>query len=175
MHSFELPNGDRRTVDTLEVLGGNKYRTANLKGEPVVIDPADPESPYFGAMYLPDGFPPEPEPAPTEADIRTSADARALALAGQYSDAERETCPVQIAEAEALAANPEAYTPFLNMRAEKRGMDAASLAEIVRQRQSAYAAAMGAIYGAMNQILANPPATVLEMEADPRWPTFPTT
>lgn len=64
------------------------------------------------------------------------------AIKRQYPDAERESWPIQLSEAAALAADPQAETPFLDGLRINRGFGEAvpELAEKVRLKNAAYIA-----------------------------------
>lgn len=68
-------------------------------------------------------------------------------IAASYPDGEVKSWPQQVAEAAALALDPDAPTPLLTAIAAERGVPAADLAGMVRIKASAYAAVSGRLIG----------------------------
>ncbi|MBF9050620.1 hypothetical protein GTA62_14800 [Roseobacter sp. HKCCD9010] len=123
-----------------------------------------------GYRRLPDDiFEAPPVEPPTIADVRGEAGRRAEALVAEYLVCERETWPVQIQEAEAYLVDQTAATPFLTPRAAGRGVTVAELATTVIAKRDALAAATGAIYGAMDVLLAMDPIPA-DFADDSHWP-----
>ena len=69
------------------------------------------------------------------------------AIANDYPLHERESWPVQLEEAKALQANPEATTPWLDACAGARGLDKAELAARVLAKDTAYRLISGNLSG----------------------------
>lgn len=74
-------------------------------------------------------------------------DARVAALAAGYSSFERESWPVQLLEADAYIANPEAATPWLDAASTARGITKNELALRVKVMDTAYRTIHGALTG----------------------------
>lgn len=95
-------------------------------------------------------------PAPPElADLAAAAqrkvDAeytrRMGALANSYPSHERESWPVQLAEAQALQADEAAATPWIDQCASKRGLERVELAARILQKDAAYRQISGSLTG----------------------------
>lgn len=69
------------------------------------------------------------------------------AIADGYPMHERESWPVQLEEAKALQADPEATTPWLDACAAARGLDKAELAARVLAKDAAYRLISGTLSG----------------------------
>lgn len=97
---------------------------------------------------------------------------RLRALVAQYSDAERETWPPQVREAEAVLADPAASAPLLGPLAQVRGITIAEMAQRVLTKADAFAGASGAILAAQKALLAtsSPPENPT---SDEHWPEAP--
>lgn len=72
---------------------------------------------------------------------------RMAAIADGYPLHERESWPVQLEEAKALQADPEATTPWLDACAGARGLDKAELATRVLAKDAAYRLISGTLSG----------------------------
>ena len=81
------------------------------------------------------------------AALANQYDTRVQALAAGYSQYERESWPVQTAEAMAYTADPQAVTPWLDAASAARGIDKAELATRVIAMDTAYRQIHGALTG----------------------------
>ncbi|CAM5289998.1 hypothetical protein [Eoetvoesiella caeni] len=86
------------------------------------------------------------------AEINDACDLAGKAVLKGYPDVEIRTWPQQAAEADALAADPEASAPLLTKIAGDRGLSVADLAARVQSKEAAFKAAAGALLG-MRQAL----------------------
>ena len=104
--------------------------------------------------------------------ITAERDRRIEALGEGYTPTERETWPVQISEAQALLADPEAPAPMLRLVAASRGVTPVQMAERVMQLASAKAAASGAILAAGRRLAdaANAGNLPEDWTDDKHWP-----
>jgi hypothetical protein len=93
----------------------------------------------------------------TITDVDAEMSRRLEALASGYTPQERETWPTQIEEARAILAGVEPRTSLLAGRAAARGVPLADLAQVVMQKEAAFAAASGAIMGARDTLAALDP------------------
>lgn len=80
-------------------------------------------------------------------DLAYQYDARVQALASGYSQYERESWPVQTAEATAYSIDPLTPTPWLDAASAARGIDKAALAARVIAMDAAYRQIHGALTG----------------------------
>lgn len=119
------------------------------KGWRAVNGPDDVE---YGESYSPT----QPsQPAPDLAELKLqkileidAAVAGAIApITSAYSQAERDTWPIQEAEAVAWTATPTAATPILNAIAAARGQIIADVATNVLTKAAAFKAVAGATFG----------------------------
>jgi hypothetical protein len=124
------------------------------------------------ASLIPETDNPSPDMAPTETHIRLEAERRMDVIRNGYFLGERETFDEQVREVEAYLADPQAETPFLTLRANRRGISVADLASSILSKRQEFRLATAQLYGAQDEIIANPPATVGEMRDDARWPSF---
>ncbi|WP_146036047.1 XkdW family protein [Pseudomonas sp. LFM046] len=76
------------------------------------------------------------------------------AIKRQYPDAERESWPIQLREAELLLTNPQAATPFLDalLMARAFGENKVELADKVRAKNEAYAGLSAALTGKRHKL-----------------------
>lgn len=81
------------------------------------------------------------------AALANQYDTRVQALAAGYSQYERESWPVQTAEATAYATDPQTATPWLDAASAARGIDKAELAVRVIAMDTAYRQIHGALTG----------------------------
>lgn len=97
-----------------------------------------------------------PPPAPPElADLAAAAQRKVDAeytrrmgeLANSYPAHERESWPVQLAEAQALQADANAITPWIDQCAAARGLDRLQLALRILQKDAAYRQVSGLLTG----------------------------
>lgn len=81
--------------------------------------------------------------------LNSAYEAEFAAIKAQYPDAERESWPIQLAEAESLAADPAALTPFLDALLVARGFGEtkAELAAKVQEKNQAYSAMSATLTG----------------------------
>lgn len=148
------------SVDTAPCPPGRRVVEATEGGPGWVHDPGT------GVLSAP---PTDPPPPPTEADVRAEA-ARRLAILGQpYSPEERETWPIQVLEAAALAVDPGAEVPMLAVLAAGRGQTVGDLAVTVRVKDAAFRAASAAILGAQAVLLVQDPIPA-DYTTDAHWP-----
>lgn len=98
---------------------------------------------------------PAPDPGPTLAqqkslkfaEIEQAAEAAVAPITAAYPIAERDTWPIQEAEAVAWTANSTAPTPILNAIATARGQTLAAVAANVLTKAAAFKALAGATFG----------------------------
>lgn len=109
------------------------------------------------------------EQAARAAGIRAESARRMSLIAAPYSREERETWPVQIAEAEAYTADAQAAVPMLTAIAAPRGLTVAQMAALVLSLRDAFKAATGAILAAQAALLAATPIPA-DYTADEYWP-----
>lgn len=79
--------------------------------------------------------------------VNTIYQNRMAAIADGYPLHERESWPVQLEEAHALQADPEAATPWLDACAAARGLDKTELARRVLEKDAAYRVISGNLSG----------------------------
>jgi len=108
-------------------------------------------------------------PAASTAMVTAERDRRLEAMAGAYSPSERETWSVQIAEAKALADDPDAPAPLLRALVSDDATALAALATRVLGLADAFAAASGAIMRAHNVLVAMDPIPA-DYADDKHWP-----
>ncbi|GAD20973.1 hypothetical protein [Acidovorax sp. MR-S7] len=105
------------------------------------------------ATYVPPDLPPADELA---GELRTALAAeyerRMQIIASGYPPSERESWPVQTAEARALLADPGAATPWIDAAAAVRGIDRDELAARIAAKDDAYRVIHGALTGARQRI-----------------------
>ena len=106
-----------------------------------------------GGVPLPPDLPPPDELAH---ELRTALAAeyerRMQIIASGYPPSERESWPVQTAEARALLADPEAATPWIDAAAAARSIDRLELAARIAAKDDAYRVSHGALTGARQRI-----------------------
>lgn len=107
-----------------------------------------------------------PDPEQVRAGIDAERDRRLKVIAGNYTQTERETWPVQVKEATALQSDPAADTPMLRGIVGPDG-DVSALAARVLALSAAFAAATGAIMGAATRLKAMDPLP--EDYTDDKW------
>jgi hypothetical protein len=103
------------------------------------------------------------------ASVVAEASRRLEAMASAYDRTERETWPVQIGEANALQADPNAPAPMLRALAGNDQAAVMALADKVLQLSNAFAATSGAIMRARNLLLAMDPIPA-DYADDKHWP-----
>ena len=91
--------------------------------------------------------------------VKMTAEQRLAAMVADYPPNERETWAVQVMEAEALTADPDAAAPFLRMRAQMRGADPLDFAAIVLTKNTEYRQGSAAILGHSDVLQAQIEAT----------------
>lgn len=104
----------------------------------------------------------------TDELVRAEAARRMALIAAPYSPEERETWPVQIAEAEAVALDPAAPAPLLAALAAARGLTVEAMAQRVLLLRDQFRAAAGAILAAQATLLAMDPIPQ-DFTDDSRW------
>lgn len=110
-----------------------------------------------------------PQIVVTEAMVRAEAGRRVEMLVAEALPCTGATWPMQVPEAEAYQADQTAPTPFLAARAAGCALTVAELAATVIAKRDALAAATGAIYGAMDVLLAMDPIPA-NFADDSHWP-----
>jgi hypothetical protein len=98
-----------------------------------------------------------PEVVISPTDVRNEGARRLEALFSEYSTAERETWPQQIAEATALAADGRASAPLLRSRVLGRESTLATLASLVLTKARAGWNASGFLLSKQDELLAMSP------------------
>lgn len=149
MSSSEMPPGAAgvnpavATLDDLPPFNPETHRARRVSGAWVVEVIPVPE--------------PGPEPElPTieqvKADLQVRVNSqyaqRMSAVALPYPQYERESWPIQLQEAQALAADPEAATPWIDACAAQRGLECSELAQRILAKDSAYRFISGQLTGA---------------------------
>lgn len=94
-------------------------------------------------------------PPPSEADVRAECARRLAAVVAGYTPEERETWPVQIAEAQAVIGGATT-APMLSALAEARGLPLATFAAAVLQIAAATKQATAKLLAAQARLLAMP-------------------
>ena len=89
--------------------------------------------------------------------VRQEAAERLQSIAADYSEAERETWPTQIEEAEAVKADPNAAAPFLRALAEAGGITPNAMADTILAKRDAFRAAAAVILAKQRTLLAMDP------------------
>ncbi|WP_322889301.1 MULTISPECIES: hypothetical protein [unclassified Yoonia] len=107
------------------------------------------------------------EHAARMAAIIAERDRRMSAIASGYSPIERETWPVQVEEAKAIKADPDAVTPMLSHLAAARGLTVDQMADRVLDLNAVFATATGQIMAAATILLAMDP--VPDDITDDKW------
>ena len=123
---------------------------------PTVFDPATQECVFADGAWSISNIPPPPTPdapsleqvkADKIAEINTAAESHISPITSAYSQAERDTWPIQEAEAAAWLANPSAATPMLTALATQRNMAMADLVASVQVKAATFKALAGAVFG----------------------------
>jgi len=138
-------------------------RPKNSLGELPVRDPAPT---WKGGKWVV-GWTIETIPA-TEQRIRNHAARRLRRLTDEYSPEERETWHQQVAEADALLADPDAPAVMLRALANADGISPEEMAAKVKAKADAYAAAAGTILACQRALLAMTPLPP-DFEDDDYW------
>jgi len=86
--------------------------------------------------------------------VREEGARRLRAIAADYSEAERETWPTQIEEAEALKVDPQASAPFVRSLAQADGVKADAMADAILMKRDAFSAAAAVILSKQRKLLA---------------------
>ena len=105
----------------------------------------------------------------TEAKVRAEGERRIEAIAKPYRPGERETWPVQIAEAEAVTADPATPTPLLDALRAPRGLTVAQMAARVLTKRDQFRSEAGAILAAQESLIATDPIPH-DYADDAHWP-----
>ena len=120
-------NGDVRDASSLTVPQDRRFREAwTFNGSAIAVDPVKQREIYRGL-------------------INAERDRRMEALAAGYTASERETWPVQVEEAKAVLADPNAPTPLLTALATARGQDVPTFAQHVLTLAAQFSGGTGAI------------------------------
>lgn len=120
----------------------------------------------YGALA--DYVAPEPEP-PTEDDVRAEGERRLQVVAGKYRLGERDTWPIQVAEAQAWTADNQATVPFLTAEAAETGETVADLVARIFAKQAEFVGPAGAVIGAQRALIAMDPIPA-DFADDAWWP-----
>lgn len=160
-NGFYLPeiHGDSIPADAVEISAerhaeliagqtAGRRIAAGRDGAPILIDPPAP-------------------PAPSAHDVRAECARRLTAVVAGYTPEERETWPVQIAEARAVVAGA-AEAPMLTVLAAARGLPLSAFAAAVLQVTAATTAATAKLLAAQARMLAMP-AIPADYTADHWW------
>ena len=102
-------------------------------------------------------------------EVRAEADRRIEALSKGYSRTERDTWATQVEEAKQVQADPTATPPFISARATWRGVTITEYATLVMDKHQNLAGKRGAIYGAMDALIASKPIP-LDYNLNKHWP-----
>lgn len=121
-------------------------------------------SPY--AEWVKGAWVDRPPPAPSADDVRAECARRMSALVAGYTPEERETWPVQIAEARAVI-DGATSAPMLSVLAEARGLSLEAFAASVLRVAEATTAATAALLAAQARLLSMP--TIPTDFADSKW------
>jgi len=89
--------------------------------------------------------------------IRQEGAERLQSIAADYSEAERETWPTQIEDAEALKANPNAAAPLVRSLATADSITPDAMADAILAKRAAYRAAAAVILAKQRTLLAMDP------------------
>lgn len=147
--SSEMPpfagdcNPDVATLDELPAYDPQTQRLRRVSGAWVVEAIPAPEP-------TPEPEPPTIEQLKSELQSRVNAQytQRMNAVALPYPQYERESWPIQLQEAQALAADPAAATPWIDTCATQRGLECTELAQRILAKDSAYRFISGQLTGA---------------------------
>lgn len=86
--------------------------------------------------------------------VRAELQRRLTAIASEYSEAERETWPTQIKEAEAVKADPTAVVPLVQALADADGITADAMADKILAKRDAFRATAAALLAKQRILLA---------------------
>lgn len=146
---YQLPSG--------EIVGLGQQFTLNIGGDDITFPPnwldlASQENlDDVGIVEVPDPAPAEPGLAELKqlkiAQIDAAAEAAIAPITAVYSQTERDTWPIQEAEAAAWTENPSAPTPMLDAIAAQRSMTRPDLVASVLEKAAAFKALAGATFG----------------------------
>lgn len=89
--------------------------------------------------------------------VRNELQRRLTAIASEYSEAERETWPTQIKEAEAVKGNPNAEAPLVKALAQADGVAADIMADKILAKRDAFRAIAGVLLAKQRTLLAMDP------------------
>lgn len=84
--------------------------------------------------------------------LTTEYESRMAAIASGYPPSERESWPVQTAEAAALLADPNAQTPWIDAASTARGLDRLELAQRIVTKDAQYRVYSGTLSGVRQRI-----------------------
>ena len=100
--------------------------------------------------------------------VRQEGADRLQAIADDYSEAERETWPTQIEEAEAIKAAPKAAAPLVRTLADADGITPDEMADAILAKRDAFSAAAAVILAKQRTLLAMDPIPT-DFDADKWW------
>lgn len=109
-------------------------------------------------------------------ELRDEYERRTQALGAPYPPTERESWPVQTAEAAALLANPESPTPWIDAASQARGIPRLELAHRIAAMDSTYRRVHGALTGTRQRIddeigaAGDDPHALLAIDVKADWP-----
>jgi len=86
------------------------------------------------------------------ATLESVYERRMQAISAGYPPSERESWPVQISEAAALLADPNAQTPWIDAAAAARGLDRLELARRIAAKDAQYRVVSGTLSGVRQRI-----------------------
>lgn len=129
--AIEITRGEHTDLLAAQSIG--KRITVDENGYPVAIDPPPLSLAKLKSLKI--------------AEIEQAADAAIAPITSAYPIAERDTWPIQEAEAVAWTANSTAATPMLNAIATARGQNLTDVAANVLTKAAAFKALAGATFG----------------------------
>lgn len=149
MDSSEMPPGAAgvnpavATLDDLPAFNPDTHRARRVSGAwvleliPLPEPGPEPELPTI-----------EQVKADLQARVNSQYAQRMSAVALPYPQYERESWPIQLQEAQALAADPAAASPWIDACAAQRGLECSELAQRILTKDSAYRFISGQLTGA---------------------------
>lgn len=85
-------------------------------------------------------------------ELAVEYESRMSVIASSYPPSERESWPVQMQEAQALLADPQATTPWIDAAAQARGLSRQELATRIAAKNAAYRVVSGTLTGVRQAI-----------------------
>lgn len=156
--------------------GAELYRSEEAPrlraGEAVIyIDPAESEADLIARLRAGQAHTLTTARAAASERITAEYQSATVAISAGYPPAERESWPVQTAEARALMADPDASTPWIDAAAAAREIDRAELAARIVGLDDAYRMLHGRLSGIRQRLVeqTGTSQTVSELD-DVRWP-----